>query len=125
MASLHRKQGGVGLVFQKPMMFRRTVRANLVHALKSAGVPRAEIGRTARTSCCPWRACRIWRIARRGFCPVANSRNLSVVRALAANPRVLLLDEPTASLDPRATHDIENLIVKARSEGREGRAGDP
>jgi ABC-type branched-subunit amino acid transport system ATPase component len=32
-ASLHCKQGGVGLVFQKPMMFRRTVRANLIHAL--------------------------------------------------------------------------------------------
>ena len=42
---------------------------------------------------------------------------LSIARALATGPEILILDEPTSNLDPSATTAIESLIGAVRSEG--------
>jgi branched-chain amino acid transport system ATP-binding protein len=47
----------------------------------------------------------------------ANRRRLEIARATAANPRMLLLDEPAAGMNPAETHEITELIGKLRSEG--------
>jgi branched-chain amino acid transport system ATP-binding protein len=47
----------------------------------------------------------------------ANRRRLEIARATATNPRLLLLDEPAAGMNPAETHEITELIGKLRDEG--------
>jgi branched-chain amino acid transport system ATP-binding protein len=48
----------------------------------------------------------------------ANRRRLEIARATATNPRILLLDEPAAGMNPSETHEITQLIGELRTEGR-------
>ena len=54
----------------------------------------------------------------------ANRRRLEIARATATNPRILLLDEPAAGMNPSETHEISELIEQLRSEGRIHDPGD-
>ena len=47
----------------------------------------------------------------------ANRRRLEIARATATNPRLLLLDEPAAGMNPKETQEIADLISKLRTEG--------
>ena len=47
----------------------------------------------------------------------ANRRRLEIARATATKPRILLLDEPAAGMNPVETHEITELISKLRDEG--------
>ena len=47
----------------------------------------------------------------------ANRRRLEIARATATNPRMLLLDEPAAGMNPKETQEITELIAKLRTEG--------
>ncbi len=47
----------------------------------------------------------------------ANRRRLEIARATATNPRILLLDEPAAGMNPVETHEMTELIGKLRTEG--------
>jgi branched-chain amino acid transport system ATP-binding protein len=47
----------------------------------------------------------------------ANRRRLEIARAMAAKPRLLLLDEPAAGMNPVETHEITELIGRLRKEG--------
>src|SRR5689334_8210023 len=47
----------------------------------------------------------------------ANRRRLEIARATATNPRILLLDEPAAGMNPAETHEITELIGQLRTDG--------
>lgn len=103
-------------VFQKPIMLRRSVEENLTYPLRLRNVPRE----AARTAARDW-------AARVGLAEMltrpahvlsgGEQQKLTIARALIAEPDVLFLDEPTASLDGTAMREIEAILLTARHAG--------
>jgi tungstate transport system ATP-binding protein len=111
-----RRAPKLGVVVQRPVLLRRSAQANLDDALAVAGVGRPERAERARAA-----------LGRARLAHLANSparvlsggeqQLLSIARALATDPEILILDEPTSNLDPAATKAIEVLLGVVRSEG--------
>jgi branched-chain amino acid transport system ATP-binding protein len=52
-----------------------------------------------------------------GTLPYGDQRRLEMARALASQPRLLLLDEPTAGMNPVETHELGEQIIRLRADG--------
>lgn len=103
-------------VFQRPVMLRRTVGQNLAYPLLIAGMGRRQALEKARE----WAA----RVGLEAMfdrpAPVLSGgeqQRLALARALIGSPQLLFLDEPTASLDGRATREVEEILTHAQANG--------
>jgi tungstate transport system ATP-binding protein len=108
--------GRIAMVFQHPILLRTSVADNAALGLKPLKLPRIET--RARVD---------EMLARVGLAHRAGDsarhlsggerQRLALARAWAVRPRLLLLDEPTAALDPTATEAVEALIREIRTDG--------
>ena len=103
-------------MFQRPVMLRRTVHANICYALAAAGLTRTKRAGQANELLT---SDGLENLADRPARHLSGGerQRLSLARALAKDPTVLFLDEPTASLDPAATQSIEQLLLAASERG--------
>jgi len=104
------------IVFQRPVMLRRSTAGNIQYALAAAGMPRASRdARCAELLALVGLTSLAGRPARR--LSGGEQQRLALARALAKDPSVLFLDEPTASLDPAATKAIEDVVRAVAARG--------
>jgi tungstate transport system ATP-binding protein len=104
------------IVFQRPTMLRRSAAGNIRYALAKAGMPRAgHAARTAELLADVGLKDLGRRPARR--LSGGEQQRLALARALARDPAILFLDEPTASLDPAATKAIEDIVRSVTARG--------
>jgi len=109
----------VGMVFQKPNPFPKSIFNNVAYGMQIQGkFGKPEIKNRVEKSL---RDAWLWDEVKDRLHESAMSlsggqqQRLCIARALANNPEVLLLDEPTSSLDPQATAKIEELCLDLKS----------
>lgn len=110
----------IGFVFQRPIHLRRSVIANIVYALSVTGAG-STVGKDQQLA----RAHSA--LSRAGLEHLAEvparvlsggeQQRLAIARAFACQPELLILDEPTSSLDPASTAHIEDMLRAIRAAG--------
>jgi len=110
----------IGMVFQKPNPFPKSIFENVVYSLRIDGIrKRAILEETVERSL---KSAGLWEEVKDRLHTSAlalsggQQQRLCVARAIAAEPEVLLMDEPCSALDPIATNKIEQLMETLRKQ---------
>jgi tungstate transport system ATP-binding protein len=109
--------GGVeqAMVFQRPVLLRRSARDNIIFALQVARIE----GDHRLLANDALRKVGLSELADRParLCSIGEQQRIALARAWAVQPRILFLDEPSASLDPSATRHVEAIINAMHAKG--------
>jgi phosphate transport system ATP-binding protein len=111
----------VGMIFQKPNPFPKSIYENVAYGPRIHGLAsgKAELDRVVETSL---RRAALWdevkdRLDQPGTSlSGGQQQRLTIARAIAVNPEVILMDEPCSALDPIATAKIEELIDELKAQ---------
>jgi lipopolysaccharide export system ATP-binding protein len=112
-----RARAGIGYLAQEPSIFRKlTVEENILAILETLGLKRSE--RKARLErLLDELGLRHLRKSKAYSLSGGERRRLEITRALVAEPKFMLLDEPFAGVDPIAVHDIQQIVAELRHRG--------
>ena len=101
------------LVFQKPLLFSATVRENIAYGLKTRGFSREEIKQRVAAIL---EQIGLSHLKERhaGTLSGGEAQRVALARAVAFKPKLLLLDEPTANLDPANVELMEKMILQLK-----------
>ena len=109
----------VGMIFQKPTPFPMSVFDNVAYPLRlHFKLSRSEIADRVEAAL---RGASLWdevrdKLRKSGLAlSGGQQQRLCIARAIAAEPEILLMDEPTSAIDPVATLKIEDLLLELRS----------
>jgi len=103
---------GQALVFQKPVLLRRSVKANLDFFDKLTNLNNYDKNQLLKIVDLLDQKNQPARLLSLG-----EQQRLSLIRALLLRPRLIMLDEPTANLDPASTKIIEDIIISLKEFG--------
>jgi len=104
------------MVFQRPVLLRRSAEANLRYALALLGVHGIHAERRISEALTEVGLCEVAKRSARVL-SWGEQQRLALARAWALEPEVLFLDEPTASLDPTATRAVEQIVADIHARG--------
>ena len=110
----------VGMVFQKPNPFPMSIYDNIAYGPRTHGIrSKAKLDEIVEKSL---RDAAIWDEVKDRLKKSAlgmsggQQQRLCIARALAVNPKVILMDEPTSALDPISTSKIEDLVIELKKQ---------
>ncbi|WP_226673666.1 phosphate ABC transporter ATP-binding protein PstB [Rossellomorea aquimaris] len=110
----------IGMVFQKPNPFSKSIYENIVHALKFSGVKKKsvlnELVEESLTKAALWDEVKDRLHTSALSLSGGQQQRLCIARTIAMKPTVMLLDEPCSALDPISNAKIEELITELKEE---------
>ncbi len=118
--NINRLRSQIGMVFQKPNPFPTSIYDNILYGVRISGQSKSrdeldEIVETALKGSALWNEVKDKLKKSALGLSGGQQQRLCIARSLAVKPKVLLMDEPCASLDPISTLKIEELIQELRS----------
>ncbi len=110
----------IGMVFQKPCIFPKSIKENVLfgiqHLKKFSKLEKLQITEENLKAVSLWKEVAHRLNDKAISLSIGQQQRLCIARTLAIKPEVILLDEPTSSLDPVSTRAIEDMMVKLKKE---------
>lgn len=105
----------ITLVFQKPYLITTTVEKNIAYPLKLRGWEAAEIETRVKELI---KELNLTELAKKKSWKLSGgeTQKVALARALSFHPDLLILDEPTANIDPATSGEIEKMLIKINEE---------
>ena len=110
----------IGMVFQRPNPFAKSIRENITYALKANGLnDKEELDKRVEESL---KQAAVWDEVKDDLHKSAlafsggQQQRICIARVLAVHPKVILMDEPTSALDPISSSKIEDTLLKLKND---------